>query len=256
MNFDTLLKQPYYAEKLKICKFLGIKKGWRVLDVGCGQGSTSIVCSYLVRDKGKVIGMDNDEVLLNEAKKTVKKLKLKNIELKLTDINKANFPKDYFDIVLLIYTPQYVRSKEKLVSIMKRIKKWSKLLGIAEQSTKPKSRQEKLYFMLNKFNKELENILTGSKMSPYSKKEMVSLVKKAGWKIEKQRELESKVMTPKRIWLDNVKRVKRWNMEIKRKYKLNRFDKKIKYIEKTIKSGLLPKFTDWYILLCKSNNKH
>ena len=47
----------------------GIKKGMRVLDVGCGAGDLSVMASELMGDDGEVIGFDISQDALAAAKK-------------------------------------------------------------------------------------------------------------------------------------------------------------------------------------------
>ena len=52
---------PYIRLKRRICRFFGIKKGWRVMDIGCGSCGTSVAAATLVASKGHVLAVDHSK---------------------------------------------------------------------------------------------------------------------------------------------------------------------------------------------------
>lgn len=65
-------KNLYHPENLPLIqKFLGLRRGTKVLDVGCGCGFLSELCSNKT-GPGTVIGVDNDQKLLTVARKRAK----------------------------------------------------------------------------------------------------------------------------------------------------------------------------------------
>lgn len=44
--------------RLKLAEFWNIKEGDRVLEVGCGQGDTTVVLAHVVGEKGFVQGIE------------------------------------------------------------------------------------------------------------------------------------------------------------------------------------------------------
>jgi len=81
-------------------KWLNLKPGMTVVDVGCGSGYfTRILACGLKRD-GKVVGIDPSKTLILEAEKIAKKEGLSNIEFKTGNIHKIPTRDDYADLVV------------------------------------------------------------------------------------------------------------------------------------------------------------
>src|SRR3954454_4924469 len=73
-----------------------IKKGDRVLDVGCGSGSITASIAALVGDNGSVTGIDTSEHLIELAKGTYSSLN--NAHFEVADILQYA-PVEQFDVV-------------------------------------------------------------------------------------------------------------------------------------------------------------
>ncbi|WML48289.1 hypothetical protein RCG23_24095 [Neobacillus sp. PS3-34] len=48
---NTNIQRAQTEHRLKLAEFWGIKKGSRVLEIGCGQGDTTAVLAYLVGEE-------------------------------------------------------------------------------------------------------------------------------------------------------------------------------------------------------------
>ena len=53
--------------KRRSYELMGIQPGHKVLDVGCGPGTDTIILANLVGESGQVVGVDSDEVMIAEA---------------------------------------------------------------------------------------------------------------------------------------------------------------------------------------------
>ncbi len=58
--------------KARTYEHMRIEKGHNVLDVGCGPGTDTTHLAQLVGETGQVIGIDNDNVMIEEANKHIK----------------------------------------------------------------------------------------------------------------------------------------------------------------------------------------
>jgi len=58
------------------------KPGEKILDVGCGSGWQTALLSNLVGDKGKVIGLEIKDELVEQCKNNLEQFDFKNIEIK------------------------------------------------------------------------------------------------------------------------------------------------------------------------------
>lgn len=90
----SIYKLKEINEKHKI-----IKEGDRVLDLGCAPGSWLLYISQKVGDKGKVIGVDIEEI------KIPKKTNIIFIKRSVFDLKKSDF-KDKFEVVVSDLSPK------------------------------------------------------------------------------------------------------------------------------------------------------
>jgi len=74
--------------------------GERVLDVGCGYGTTTIEASRRVQPQGHVVGVDIAAAMLAPAHRRVSALALDNVELLEADAQVHEFDSGSFDAVL------------------------------------------------------------------------------------------------------------------------------------------------------------
>lgn len=61
-------------------KNVGLKKEFKVVDFGCGEGHYSIPAAKFVGEKGKVFAVDKDKGVIEKMKQIARQYNLKNIE--------------------------------------------------------------------------------------------------------------------------------------------------------------------------------
>lgn len=89
-----------------------IEEGMTVLDIGCGTGAITKDIASNVGPKGKVIGMDNNQALINRAKKTYHHQE--NLEFIVGNIYDLSF-ENTFDIVTCSRVLQWLSHPEKAI---------------------------------------------------------------------------------------------------------------------------------------------
>jgi 2-polyprenyl-3-methyl-5-hydroxy-6-metoxy-1,4-benzoquinol methylase len=77
----------------------GIKKGMRVLDVGCGTGASTLLAAELVGQEGEVVGIDRSEIAIGAANGAAKKSGYQNLNFQITDLEAFSDDKK-FDMVI------------------------------------------------------------------------------------------------------------------------------------------------------------
>ena len=83
-------------------KEIGIKKGYIILDFGCGQGNYAIPVAKIVGKEGKVYALDKDTDALNKLIQKIKSMKLENVEIiKTSGELKIPLRNEFLDVVLL-----------------------------------------------------------------------------------------------------------------------------------------------------------
>ena len=81
-------------------EFAQIKDGNRVLDLGSGAGNDCFVARELVGEKGKVIGLDMTETMVNKARENADKLGFNNVEFRLGDIEDMPIGGNSIDVIV------------------------------------------------------------------------------------------------------------------------------------------------------------
>jgi FkbM family methyltransferase len=92
-----LLRNEFTQRLVTDC---GIKKGMRVLDVGCGSGDVSIMAAEMVGNSGQVVGFDISENALSIARSAVKEKHISIVQFIQADI--AELPESIgtFDAII------------------------------------------------------------------------------------------------------------------------------------------------------------
>lgn len=67
-------------------RFADIREGDTVVDLGSGAGIDVFLAANIVKENGKVIGIDMTENMLNKARENAEKYRYKNVEFRLGDI--------------------------------------------------------------------------------------------------------------------------------------------------------------------------
>jgi len=104
-------------------QFAGIKKGDHVLDLGSGAGNDCFVARAIVRETGKVLGLDFSDTMLEKARENVKKLGFTNVEFFNGDIEEIPIASDTIDVVVSNCVLNLVPDKKKAFSEIYRVLK-------------------------------------------------------------------------------------------------------------------------------------
>lgn len=100
-----------------------IKEGDIVLDLGSGAGIDAILASKRVGDKGKVIGVDMTEEMIEKAKENVRKQGIKNVEFLLGEIENLPLPDNFVDTIITNCVVNLTPDKSKTFSEAYRVLK-------------------------------------------------------------------------------------------------------------------------------------
>lgn len=104
-------------------EYAGIKKGDTVVDLGSGAGNDVFFARSIVGDKGKVIGIDMTEEMIEKAKSNNKRLGYSNVEFRLGDIEEMPVESNIADVVVSNCVLNLVPNKVKAFSEIHRILK-------------------------------------------------------------------------------------------------------------------------------------
>lgn len=81
-------------------EFAKIKEGDTVLDLGSGAGNDVFIARAITGEKGKIIGVDFTESMIEKAKANNEKLGFKNVEFILAEIENMPIPNNSVDVIV------------------------------------------------------------------------------------------------------------------------------------------------------------
>lgn len=104
-------------------QYAKIKEGDTVIDLGSGAGNDAFVARRYAGEKGKVIGIDFTEAMIEKARVNVDKLGFNNIEFRLGDIEKMPVAANKADVILSNCVLNLVPNKRNVFSEIFRVLK-------------------------------------------------------------------------------------------------------------------------------------
>ena len=116
---------------------LGISKDMTVVDIGCGTGFFTLPLAGIVGLGGKVFAADISREMLNEVRKRIKKDKLKNVKVLLSEENKIPINSKKVDYCLLSSVAHELENKTLFFKELKRILRKEGMVGIIEWKKVP-----------------------------------------------------------------------------------------------------------------------
>lgn len=136
---DDLIQQVQLQHRLELVAAFGIQKGMRVLEIGCGQGDTTVAIADAAGESGSVVAIDiaspdyGAPLTLGQATERIKKSSLGewidfHFEMDF-DFFESPIP---FDVAVLSHCSWYFKQPEDLLKYFKKIRGLAKQLCFAE----------------------------------------------------------------------------------------------------------------------------
>ncbi len=104
-------------------EFALIKEGDVVIDLGSGAGNDAFVARAIAGEKGKVIGIDFTEEMIDKARANADKLGFNNVEFRFGDIEKMPVTANKADVIIsncvLNLVPDKVKAFEEIYRVLK-----------------------------------------------------------------------------------------------------------------------------------------
>ena len=133
MSIDVEIWIERNAEKF--LKEIGIKKGMKVLDFGCGKGHYVIPLSKVVGKEGVVLGIDKDKETLRELSEIIEEKNFSNIRLIEADLF-IPLKNSCVDAVLCYDVIHYFKDRKNLYTQIYRILKKDGFLSLYPKHNK------------------------------------------------------------------------------------------------------------------------
>jgi len=104
-------------------EFALIKEGDTVIDLGSGAGNDAFVARAIAGEKGKVIGIDFTEAMIEKARENNDKLGFNNVEFRFGDIEKLPITANRADVIIsncvLNLVPDKVKAFKEIYRVLK-----------------------------------------------------------------------------------------------------------------------------------------
>lgn len=180
----------------------GIEEGQRVLEIGCGQGDTTVVLANAVGPAGSVLAVDIAEptcgapATLGESAEATKKSALGDrIEFRFGfDPLEADFTPGSFDAVVLAHCSWYFPSIKVLAQLLAKVGAWSSKLCLSDWDLMPQSLDALLHLLSVLIQGQVEAFKSESSANvrtPYSRETLGEILDRTGWIVSREQSLDS-----------------------------------------------------------------
>lgn len=129
----SLIGAIFGGEKVirrKILRLADIKNGDRVLDIGCGTGTSALIAAGDVGDKGEAVGIDLSDKMLDIARRKLEEHRFRNVTFLKANAEEIPYPDSYFDKVT-VFAALHEMNHEGRINTLKEIYRLLKLEGKA-----------------------------------------------------------------------------------------------------------------------------
>jgi ubiquinone/menaquinone biosynthesis C-methylase UbiE len=151
---DDEIQQIQLQHRLEIVDTFDIKEGMMVLEIGCGQGDTTVALADAVGKTGKVTGIDiaspdyGAPFTLGQATGRIKKSVLgERIDFHFETDLETFESKDLFDIAVLSHSSWYFKRPDDLYRYFKELRKMSKRVCLAEWDFDYAHKKQRSHFL-------------------------------------------------------------------------------------------------------------
>jgi arsenite methyltransferase len=98
-----------------------LKSGERVLDLGSGAGTDSLVAAQMVGERGHVTGIDMTPAMLAKARTAAAEMRLANVEFVEGEAERLPFPDESFDVVISNGVVDLIPDKDAVFAELHRV---------------------------------------------------------------------------------------------------------------------------------------
>lgn len=124
-QWKDIYRESAWAERDKwqradeLIKFLNIKSGSKVADIGCHEGYMTMKLAKTVDQNGKVYAVDVEESKLNKLKTHLAERKISQVEVIKGDYDDPKLPVNMLDAVIILDTYHEMDDHDKILDHVK-----------------------------------------------------------------------------------------------------------------------------------------
>ncbi|GGG67884.1 class I SAM-dependent methyltransferase [Paenibacillus radicis (ex Gao et al. 2016)] len=183
--------------RCKLAQFWQIQKGERVLEIGCGQGDTTVVLAQLVGEDGFVHGIDiaspdyGAPMTLGEAAAGLRASAIGSwIQLDFEiDVLGMEFPNQSFDTIVMSHCSWYFASREQLLQVLTKVRKWGKRLCFAEWDARIASIEQYSHLLAALIQAQYEaykRVSQSNIRTLFAPGDLLEIAEAAGWSVNSE----------------------------------------------------------------------
>ena len=181
--------------------------GDHIVEIGCGQGETTVVLAAAVGPSGRVLAVDSSAaeygrpVTLGESHAYMRSSIIGNrvAFLLSTDLldPSLNFPEQTFDLAVFSHSAWYMSSLTELYELFARVRPWAKRLGFAEWDIRPRCIRQVPHMLAVLLQAHVQRTcpqtLGANVRSLILPEDARSIAEKAGWKIMQEQVVDTSI---------------------------------------------------------------
>ena len=189
------IQQIQLQHRISLAEAFHLPKGGRILEIGCGQGDTTMAIAHIIGEEGRVVAIDNASrdygapFTLGEATDHILQSSLgKRITFHLeTDFNEFEVSTP-FDVAVFSHSSWYFKNPTELLCFLKRLRLLTKRICFAEWDLHYTEMEQRSHFcavsILALYSEFVEN--ESNVQTLFNKTQIQQLLEQAGFHIEKQ----------------------------------------------------------------------
>lgn len=194
------IQQAQLQHRLNLVEAFGVKEEMRVLEIGCGQGDTTVALAEAVGEDGKVMAIDianrsyGAPLTLGQATDQIKKSELGERITFQFEMDFETFESsEVFDVAVLSHSSWYFRRPEDLLRYFKKLRKMTKRICFAEWDLDFTDIKQRGHFCAASILALYSNFVNndGNIQNLFHKAQIIDLLQKADFRIEKQSIVDS-----------------------------------------------------------------
>lgn len=196
---DDKIQRTQLKHRVNLVKSFAIQKGMSVIEVGCGQGDTTVALADAVGESGRVLAIDiaspdyGAPITLGQATEAIAASALGKQVTFMLETDLLNMPEERFDVAVLSHCSWYFRDPDQLLMFLKKLRRMASRICLAEWDVNFTHLSQRSHFaataILALYSEFVEN--DGNIQHVFDVLQLQQLLSEAGWHVKKTATVEA-----------------------------------------------------------------